>query len=309
MEGQAPFNDSSPIFLGAHESSIPPTNLYHYTTQTGLLGIIGSGEIWMTHTQYLNDTEEVLHAISLIRNEIEERIKSARSSEEEKELRNMLSAAQPHLSDVNVCVCCFSENGDSLAQWRAYGLPTGYSIGFRGSFLRAITERNGFLLLKCIYEEKDKIALVSQIVDAVLKRNLGLQTRYPGNPYIDYFGRHFLEKHIFWLAPVFKNKAFIDEVEWRIISGPQTNSSEQFAFRAHDSMIVPYYRLPIFDNKKTEGENQAEHLTELIVGPTPNKERSLSSVGNFLTKQGFRVRNGELGQVEVKYSTVPFRSW
>jgi hypothetical protein len=41
----------------------PPGILYHYTTQTGLLGIITSGEIWASHTQYLNDVREFPHAI------------------------------------------------------------------------------------------------------------------------------------------------------------------------------------------------------------------------------------------------------
>lgn len=52
-------------------SETPPEILYHYTDQTGLLGIIQSREIWATHHQCLNDTQEFLHAKALVRNEID----------------------------------------------------------------------------------------------------------------------------------------------------------------------------------------------------------------------------------------------
>ena len=49
----------------------PEKPLYHYTTQTGLLGIIRDRQIWATHTQYLNDHREFLHAVDLVRGEIQ----------------------------------------------------------------------------------------------------------------------------------------------------------------------------------------------------------------------------------------------
>jgi hypothetical protein len=48
----------------------PDKPLYHYTTRRGILGIVGAKEIWVTHTQYLNDRREFLHAIDLTRAEI-----------------------------------------------------------------------------------------------------------------------------------------------------------------------------------------------------------------------------------------------
>jgi hypothetical protein len=49
----------------------PEKPLYHYTTQTGLLGIIKDRQILATHTQYLNDRREFLHAVDLVRGEIQ----------------------------------------------------------------------------------------------------------------------------------------------------------------------------------------------------------------------------------------------
>ncbi len=43
----------------------PPSILYHYTTQKGLLGIIQSKTIWATDILYLNDTMELKYAVDL----------------------------------------------------------------------------------------------------------------------------------------------------------------------------------------------------------------------------------------------------
>src|SRR5579859_5166405 len=58
-------------------SQNPPRTLYHYTTQSGLLGIIQSGEIWATHTQYLNDQKEYRHATELVASIIAQRLQDA----------------------------------------------------------------------------------------------------------------------------------------------------------------------------------------------------------------------------------------
>jgi hypothetical protein len=63
-------------------SDTPTHPLYHYTTQKGLLGIVKEREIWATHHQYLNDTQEFLHAQALFRDEIEKRLNSESDSEE-----------------------------------------------------------------------------------------------------------------------------------------------------------------------------------------------------------------------------------
>src|SRR5579885_2670951 len=115
----------------------PPDVLYHYTTQQGLLGIINAKEIWATHTQYLNDVREFLHAADIMREELsamkEDRMLDEPSRDRLSEMANIVSVG---LESINVCVCSFSESGDSLSQWRAYGgKASGFSIGFSGSYL------------------------------------------------------------------------------------------------------------------------------------------------------------------------------
>ncbi len=45
----------------------PPSGvLYHYTTQSGILGILSNKEIWASKIYYLNDSKEYEHANDLV---------------------------------------------------------------------------------------------------------------------------------------------------------------------------------------------------------------------------------------------------
>ena len=46
---------------------ILPNKLYHYTSIDGLLGIIRNKNIWASDIQYLNDKEEFVRTIKLLR--------------------------------------------------------------------------------------------------------------------------------------------------------------------------------------------------------------------------------------------------
>jgi hypothetical protein len=118
----------------------PDKPLYHYTTQSGLLGIIEHKQIWATHTQYLNDRREFLHAIDLVRHEIDEMLGTV-EPQNHQIFADMRDGLAGHES-INVCVCSFSEERDSLSQWRAYaGGTSGFAIGFPGDLLVAATQK------------------------------------------------------------------------------------------------------------------------------------------------------------------------
>ena len=123
----------------------PPTILYHYTTQKGLLGIISDKEIWASHTQYLNDAREFGHALDLLKKELLAMKSEVSASGPARScLEEMERAIFSGLESINVCVCSFSEQGDVLSQWRAYGGSTsGFAIGFSGTFLRQMSEKQG----------------------------------------------------------------------------------------------------------------------------------------------------------------------
>src|SRR5260370_37066304 len=51
-----------------------PTILWHYTDAEGLLGITTKKEIWMSHIATMNDSEEYLHGLKYIVEEVNTRL-------------------------------------------------------------------------------------------------------------------------------------------------------------------------------------------------------------------------------------------
>jgi hypothetical protein len=275
----------------------PAGTLYHYTTQKGLLGILSCNEIWATHTQYLNDTREYRHAIGVVTDEIDKRLDGA-CGDGRRILEDMAESVRGGLWGlgdqwVNVCVISFSEDPDSLSLWRAYGgAHSGYAIGFNPIHLADMVRREEFYLAKCLYEPKEQTDVIQALLDMVFKRNMerfsrGEPTLHPGGD-LAFYLHHY--------APILKDKSFSTENEWRIISPPLPCTREQFDFRCGNSMLIPYYRMPIAQ------ADQPLKLDKIVVGPTPHVEEAVGSVQGLLTRKA-------LGKVPVAHSAVPYRNW
>ena len=271
----------------------PPDALYHYTTQSGLLGIIKNREIWATHTQYLNDQHEYLHALGIVREEIEAVMVATNDSKHKALLTDMVDDVDG-IESMNVCVCSFSEDKDSLPQWRAYSDATsGFAIGFTGELLSSVAKSNSFYLAPCIYDLSKQRELIRALVEEVLEQNIA------GVPWDD---EHHIPKggnlcaYLHRYAPILKDPSFKEELEWRVISRPLMCTFERFEYRSGSSMLIPYYRFPLYDEKVPFD------VHEVVVGPTPHPMQALRSTSSFLVSQ--RLRN-----IPVNNSVVPYRSW
>jgi hypothetical protein len=272
----------------------PHTPLYHYTGQTGLLGIIREKQIWATHTPYLNDRREFMHAVDLVREEIDELLTSP-----DHQTRSILQEMNDGISGIesmNVCVCSFSEERDSLSQWRAYGSGTsGFAIGFPPDFLAEATEKAGWYLAPCIYDPSDQRTLIRSLVEEVLEQNIERKRAAkteeddlpPGGNLYAYLNRY---------APILKDCSFREEREWRMISRPLMYRNKRFDFRQGSSLLIPYYKFPLAD------EGLTFRLHEVVVGPTPDERRSRMSVRGFLVHWGLK-------DVPIEISKVPYRNW
>lgn len=296
----------------------PEKPLYHYTTQTGLLGIIRVRQIWATHTQYLNDRREFLHAVDLVRAEIlrlldEENTRPGESSAKRTEALNIMHGALSLSPEhINVCVCSFSEDSDSLSQWRAYGGPSGFAIGFSPEVLVAAVEKQRFFLAKCIYEPAAQLDIVRALVQEVLDENLLKSPVFEDRESNEVFwntGGNLLT-YLYRYAPILKDRSFEEEREWRIISKPIL--APRLDFREGRSLIIPYYRLPLWeDGQKTE-------IHEIVVGPTRDEERSIKSVNRLIKGRdvikeryliGLDLIKQGWGHTPVRASQVPYRDW
>jgi hypothetical protein len=159
-----------------HLATNPPAVLYHYTTQRGLLGIATSKSLWATSVHRLADSTEFSGASDL------GRVQITQSLHYDAELAQHLRQALDSIARVHIYVCCFSEEGDLLSQWRAYCRDGGgVSLGFDPMELRSIGASQGFTLVKCIYDAGRAIALINGLIqDAVAARraDIPLDKRY-----------------------------------------------------------------------------------------------------------------------------------
>lgn len=276
------------------EANSPPI-LWHYTSPTGLRGIVSDGEVWATVIHYLNDVREFQHALDLFRRAIDSVAEKQSSS-----AQTALMAAKNSLnqiSGVSVCVFSLSEHGDLLSQWRAYCPPDGgYSIGMRTAILRGVLEKQGFRLVKCTYDENLQFAIARQMMEEFAteySQKYGQEDCTAERFRAELSGS--LRYKIYSVAPCFKHPSFIEEREWRAISQPISWNDPAFSTRITSNCIVPHYRL------KIHNEQHNDVISQIVVGPSKNQKLAMSSV-NFLSN------HAKLKLGSVTLSHTPYRN-
>ena len=138
--------------------------LYHYTTEAGLTGIVGSDRIRATHIRFLNDWTEFREAFT--ESYVRRLLDSFRASlpadlpaEARLVIDGMISRRAAEILEIILAsesanetfVCSFTsaspqetgDPGDRLSQWRGYASATqGFSLGFDKSLLTEAVEIN-----------------------------------------------------------------------------------------------------------------------------------------------------------------------
>jgi hypothetical protein len=283
-----------PAFL-RHFEKTPPHLLYHYTGQAGLLGIVETAELWATKIQYMNDATEFGLALAMARKELESMMMHSTLSSERAacvKLKESLSG----LEDINIFAVCFCENGDLLSQWRGYsGNRQGYSIAFDSESLMHIASMKNFTIGRCIYDTEIQRAIISEAIVHCVKNEVDFSSSARR------WGFHGpLADILFKCGGFFKDPSFQEEREWRLISSTIMYHDGQLEFRIGNSMIVPYYRLPILG----EGVLPIQHI---FVGPCPHMTLAKSAITSLLMSHG---NKGPLeGRAIALESKIPFRNW
>jgi hypothetical protein len=309
-----------------------PPYLYHYTTPTGLQGILKTGKLWASDARYLNDLTETLQlAISGI-GYLNGLISQAEDAEHEQaitEIRRQLSAlAASHDDDLGTesstylpfrpYVASFSTLADDLAQWRAYSPPSGgFAIGFRTDLLRASGATQGFKLLKCTYIQESGDESVEQLIDgmvgsltSVLRYIAELRREDPDSDSAFYIGKNLgTTNDVGWLigseAARYKHAAFKGECEWRMVS-PDTEAGltsppvlARVALGRHP--LVPYVELDLDFAQPPDRPSISMPMVEVWVGPTNHPKLALEAVQTLLRQ------HQPLWTHKVQASMSPYR--
>lgn len=266
-----------------------PERLFHYTSQNGLLGICSSKKIWATNLLYLNDRHEFNHATRMA----QKILMRALSNSDYMKLSLSESYGSKFMCstpDIGIFVTSFSEIGDLLSQWRGYcGAESGYSIGFDFSSLAEIAAANKMKFVRCIYDVEEQQQILKKIIDEVLEKNALTDEKSADSVGEEIF------KAVYLAASTFKDKAFEEEREWRLVSEVFSLKDDRTKFRTAKSTIVPYIDVSLYDAGNCIGINK------IIVGPTPEENLGTLAVRNFLSTLGLSVG--------ISSSRVPFRNW
>jgi len=292
--------------------TLPGGMVYHYTDAFGLDGILRHGVVHATHYRFMNDRTELDEGRKLVLEACAELQASAELIGDQRTLVEGFreAFARPAVQDVtrDIFIASFSEKGDDLGQWRAYGnRGAGYAIGVRfveGDPKDEPTDKQLGFLLRCEYERADAVEAFKADLLSFLNgfdhyattfvRQTGHRAMWTRGMT---FGLRRLARH--WLS--FKNSHFRDEAEWRFI-GLASPSKRREQLKTKPSATrgtVPYVELTLSPTKPPPLE-----VEEIIVGPTHDPESGVLAVVLLLESLGYKPEDAER---VVKRSAVPFR--
>lgn len=254
----------------------PPDTLSHYTTLSGLKGIVESGNrLYATEMRYLNDGSELRHFADILTMQINAKLaaKSVEGSNEQQVLEQFGIRVKRRFDHGHALfVSSFSEEGNLLSQWRGY-CPhgQGVSVGFRPDELMYAAKNVEFRLGQCIYDPKEKGALALDIVSRVIsaaEESGPDSAKHPSQSSETCFEG--MEDQLFSIAALVKHPIFEEEKEWRVVSPPMINFGDTaFEVRIGKATMIPYryFQLP---------QDDRMHLKCDVVNLGPTKEHNLS---------------------------------
>jgi hypothetical protein len=232
-----PFVDISAlsIFLesiGSHHVDqiyVPQSNLktgslslYHYTDLHGLVGIVENHDLWVSHSRYSNDDEEMTHGLSVVRRALERATSTGTHDGVYLQTLSRLTE-EPE----GVYICCFCEKDNLLSQWRGYGANgTGVSVQFAPKEFADVAgpdDTHGLLRFwKVFYQPNTQDDIIDQAITYYAPAT------NPGQSVQD-LARKAADAIRFFI-PTFKNKDFEEESEWRLIFTPSRTRQSSRAF-------------------------------------------------------------------------------
>jgi hypothetical protein len=267
--------------------------LYHYTDLAGLKGIVEHHDLWLTHSRYSNDDEEITHGYRIVREVIEEE-RQANPAPDRISFLDGLYELVKEPSAEGVYICCFCLDDNLLSQWRGYGANgTGVSVKFDPSGFGYVTgpdsPTNGLMRLwKVFYETEKQKSIVREAINfAFNDQNQPPAERAPQ-----------AADAIQFFIPTFKNEGFSEEKECRLIFTPSPGFDKACQFRVSRGMLVPYYTLQTLFDKQQQLDKLP--LIGVRVGPSANRRLNVESAVMVLDQAGY-------GHIPVDSSSTPYR--
>ena len=274
-----------------------PERVYHYAGVPGLKGIIERQCLWASDVWYMNDAREALYGLDALERGLRAMTPTPGiQSAVRQAALDRLATMQDEEGLLHSYIACLSKKRDDLSQWRAYGRPRGFSIGFDRPTLQRLFppflefDRASYRVIT--YDESVQNGMLADAFRIMIDR-------FPKvTPAADPAGiawLFILESLL--LTPSFKDKAFKDEEEVRlqVLHSSETGAREQLRFRDGVMGLTPYVPLSL----KDPGTSTMTVIREIVVGPQPNQAEAIRAARMLVARHDLNI--------EVHPSDIPLR--
>lgn len=270
----------------------------HYTSQTGLMGIISSETLWATNIKFLNDEQEFQHALELIRGLIPkskitpDHRDHAVYTQFVEQLVEELDGLDKYVTE-SIYTFSFSQETDLLSQWRGYCPENnGFCLVFNidETFEHVKKKYENVHLMECVYEEDIKQKQIKVLLNKYWSQFLAASSKDTKKEKID-----LLAKEVMLLASYFKHPSFSEEREKRIVVIVDYAPHSGLQFRKGRFSLIPYMSLPA----------PRLCIKKVCIGPTANKVLAKRALEMFLET----IFKDPFGGPNSVFSKTPYRPW
>lgn len=287
--------------------------VYHYTSIDVFMKIISDKTMRLSDITKSNDSMELLWITQYIKDifdeEFQKEIDQVNYFRERYPQNTFVELFERYMDDFfkenirlySYFVCCFSEKGDLLSQWRGYADDaSGISIGFDGDALLALGKpatddpisSNVFEYGQVIYLESRQKSLIRKCAHQLIAELKNIAKNKHENlkeASMVAFNNCFLQ--LFKLSVFIKSPFFEEEKEWRIcywtdiasgINSSNTHISNNIemsnvGYHVRNNDLIPHIDLHFEQNK-------GKIIKEVIIGPKCKARED--DIKNVLSKNG-----------------------
>lgn len=288
-----------------------PESVFHYTSIGGLMGIIENSQFYVSRSDVLNDTSEIVYFWEVYDDVFADLKKKARNNGSEGFL-NYLEWSKEYVEraradkdgwekSFEVFALSFSRNHDSLLLWANYASKDGYNIEFNSRELAAALEKN---IKFCrfgniIYDRTEQKKIIEKEIRETYEHHAHIITKMGWN---SVFSGLFFYRMYVWMM-FFKNELFKQEEEFRIAFLRNSkrciheNELENFhdimncptKYRSKEALVVPYVEMN-FDSKI---------IKRITIGPTNKASNAYAGLNDFLYSKKIEAK--------IEQSKIPLR--
>ncbi|MBW3599126.1 MAG: DUF2971 domain-containing protein [Planctomycetes bacterium] len=265
-----------------HHDPVPEL-LFHYTSASGLLGIVNSQSLHMTELRYMNDSSELRYAEGLVSEAIEGESSRRANEPVARELLRRVSNTFNLFGDgMRIFASSFCENGNLLGQWRSYGEAAGgFAIGFELPRMLPFLQPSCWAY-KVIYDPRDQSRLVQEAIEAICdavgaeESDRGREVSERDSKMLPDYARCTAEIVSEFLIAM-KHPDFATEQEWRLVAtlagDPlfEPDENARLGFKTRRGGIVPYCDVSWAQAallSKDDRWGTPYPISEVVIGPT-----------------------------------------